>query len=430
MLGGKEIVASLNPSILPSDQPDILRLKREEKTIFRLSQLDMFIDMFIINAIRLPRVLVDYVNINRYRSKEGVAFGIFADPLKNDIDELMEAIRELEPQSVGVRIYLEDSLFEEGRIERVKRFVRYLRYEGIEPFVVLAQTYKTREVEDKKDFFLRIFDTLYPSVKEYQIGEAINRAKWGVPLKNDYKELYDAALSAREEMDADIAFAAPSVIDFEWYYALYFTDTLGGKNIDILNTLLYVDRRGAPENDQYGFDSIKKMELMKSIAPKKPLWITEVNWPLKDTGEYKPTSNDEAVTLEEYSSFMVRYHLLAFASGVVERLYWWQLAAKGYGLIDHTDMSKTKAFDAYAFMLFMLKDAYFLSLEEVDGVYSVKFYKEDMGDIEIYWCNKCKNVDNGFINIQPNKRYYNIYGESVEAPDITMSPVYVVSPKE
>ena len=127
---------------------------------------------------------------------------------------------------------------------------------------------------------------------------------------------------------------------------------------------------------------------------------------------------------------MVRYHLLALASGVVDRLYWWQLAAKGYGLIDHTDMSKSKAFYAYKFMLSLLKDAYFISLEELDGVYNVKFYKEEVGDIDIYWCNKCDDVDDGFINIQPNKRYYNVYGESIEAPDITMSPVYVVPLKE
>jgi len=387
-------------------------------------------DMLTINAIRLPRVLVDYANIDRYRSKEGVTFGIFADPLKNDIDELMEAIRELEPQSVGVRIYLDDSLFEEGRIERVKRFIRYLRYEGFEPFVVLAQTYKTRSIEDKKGFLLKTFDFLYPLVKEYQIGEAINRAKWGVPIKGDYKALYDAALSAREEMDADMAFVAPSVIDFEWYYTLYYMNVVGEKNIDVLNTLLYVDRRGAPENTQYGFDSIKKMELMKSIMPKKPLWITEVNWPLRDTGEYKPTSNDESVSIEEYASFMVRYHILALASGVVDRLYWWQLAAKGYGLIDHISMSKSQAFYAYKFMLSLLKDVEFLSLEEANGVYSAKLYAQEIGEIDIYWCNKCDDVDDGFINIQPNKRYYNIYGEEIEEPKITTSPVYVVSPKE
>lgn len=430
LLGGKEIVALLNPPMLPSDQPDILRLEQRDKAIFRLSQLDMFMDMVAIDIIKLPRVLVDYLNIDRYRSKEGMIFGIFADPLKNDIEELMRVIRELEPQSVGVRIYLEDSLFKEGRIERIKHFLHYLQNEGFEPFVVLAQTYKTRAIEDKKAFFLKIFDSLYPLVKEYQIGEAINRAKWGVPMKGDYKALYDAAFNAQKEMGVDIMFVAPSVIDFEWYYTLYYVSVIGEKNIDVLNTLLYVDRRGAPENTQYGFDSLKKMELMKSIMPKKPLWITEVNWPLKDTGSYKPTSNKESVSIEDYASFMVRYHILAFASGVVDRLYWWQLAAKGYGLIDHITMSKSRAFYAYKFMLSMLKNVKFLSLEEINGVYSAKFYNKKLGEVDVYWCNSCEDLDSGFINIQPNKRYYNIYGEEIEEPKITSSPIYVLSQKE
>ena len=34
---------------------------------------------------------------------------------------------------------------------------------------------------------------------------------------------------------------------------------------------------------------------------------------------------------------MARYLLLALAAGHVQRVYWWRLAARGFGLIDDTD---------------------------------------------------------------------------------------------
>ena len=39
---------------------------------------------------------------------------------------------------------------------------------------------------------------------------------------------------------------------------------------------------------------------------------------------------------QDYADFMLRYLVLALASGMVERVYWWRLAARGFGLIDDT----------------------------------------------------------------------------------------------
>jgi hypothetical protein len=65
------------------------------------------------------------------------------------------------------------------------------------------------------------------------------------------------------------------------------------------------------------------------------LWITEVNWPLKDTGKYSPASGKPNVSEDQQADYLVRYHILTLASGLVERIYWWQLVAPGYGLIDN-----------------------------------------------------------------------------------------------
>ena len=108
---------------------------------------------------------------------------------------------------------------------------------------------------------------------------------------------------------------------------------------DGLASLLYVDRRGAPENRQLGFDTEGKVRLLAAIAGTARLlasgrqWIPEVNWPLRE-GPHSPAGKSVAVDEEAQADFLVRYFLLAGGSGRVERIDWWQLVAKGYGLCD------------------------------------------------------------------------------------------------
>ena len=108
---------------------------------------------------------------------------------------------------------------------------------------------------------------------------------------------------------------------------------------DGLASLLYVDRRGAPENRQLGFDTADKVRLLAAIAGTARAlgsarqWISEVNWPLRE-GPHSPAGRSVAVDEETQADYLVRYFLLAAGGGRVERIDWWQLVAKGYGLCD------------------------------------------------------------------------------------------------
>src|SRR6185295_3680702 len=56
---------------------------------------------------------------------------------------------------------------------------------------------------------------------------------------------------------------------------------------DAVGSLLYVDRRGAPENRQLGLDATGKLRLLRAIAEtaknaRGRSWIAEVNWPLRE----------------------------------------------------------------------------------------------------------------------------------------------------
>ncbi len=77
------------------------------------------------------------------------------------------------------------------------------------------------------------------------------------------------------------------------------------------------------------------MAALVSLAPGcgNRLWITEVNWPLEGHGPYAPTSGHECVDEATAARYLEEYHRIAYASGLVERVYWWQLIAPGYGLV-------------------------------------------------------------------------------------------------
>ena len=103
-----------------------------------------------------------------------------------------------------------------------------------------------------------------------------------------------------------------------------------------------------------------------SFKTANELIITETNWPIKNTAPYAPTSEFECVSEDDYAYYMIRYHLLAFATQKVACVYWHQLIAPGYGLIDNREgtVRKRTAFDAYQTMLSHLCDAQFSSYQK------------------------------------------------------------------
>ena len=50
-------------------------------------------------------------------------------------------------------------------------------------------------------------------------------------------------------------------------------------------------------------------------------------------GPHSPAGKTVSVGEEEQADYLVRYYLLALGTGLVERVYWWRLIARGYGLV-------------------------------------------------------------------------------------------------
>ena len=64
----------------------------------------------------------------------------------------------------------------------------------------------------------------------------------------------------------------PGIIDFEPHALAAALNYPGTPSFDIVSGLLYVDRRGAPENRQLGFDALGKAAMMRSIGPPGANW--------------------------------------------------------------------------------------------------------------------------------------------------------------
>jgi len=185
-----------------------------------------------------------------------------------------------------------------------------------------------------QSFMEEVFSRFGRMASFIEIGHAWNRTKWGVWDYREYLKLARPSLSLAQ--DYGVKLVGPAVIDFEFHL---YPPVLKDIPFDKVSSLLYVDRQGAPENSQFGWDTARKVALLKAVIDgcskrERDFWITEVNWPLEGTGKYSPASGKPNVSEEEQADYLVRYFVICLTSGFVERIYWWQLVAPGYGLID------------------------------------------------------------------------------------------------
>jgi hypothetical protein len=183
-----------------------------------------------------------------------------------------------------------------------------------------------------------------------EFGHAINRVKWGIWGLEDYGRLLRCLPELRQTYPG-VKLTGPAVIDFECEHVLAALRELPpGCAWDALSMHLYVDRRGAPENRQWRFDTLDKFAVARAVARASSrrcadaLIVSELNWPLQGTGVYSPVGapyvspgprrGDPSVSEEEYADYLIRYLLLASCSGLVRQTVVWRLAAHGFGLVD------------------------------------------------------------------------------------------------
>ena len=330
-----------------SDQPYPLKDKAYKKKM-RSKHILAHVPLFLTNLIIFPlSIVVMYLFKGHNDTKESF-YGMGVDLDNGEVQK--ELIEELGIKHLLIRMPL-------WEMHRVEEYVAFAKSFGEEKHILLNILQDREHIEDevllKKDIEI-IFEHFSSFVHEFQIGNAINRTKWGFFSMDEYLKWYEVIQVIRDEKYPSVKLIGSSVIDFEFHYTIRTLFNFFKVKYDKFSSLLYVDRRGSPNNTQMGiFDTKNKINMLYALVrlswkTSDKIYITEVNWPLSNTAPYAPTSEVECVSEERYSEYMLSYYDIAQKSRKIERIYWHQLIAVGYGLVDDRGKSirKTEAFYA------------------------------------------------------------------------------------
>lgn len=319
-----------------SDQPH-QHAGRLDRLLVRVADLGDHAKSVAAAVGAAPRIVSTYRRLARERGARPFAWpgaGVALRPYPSDPEALLAAFDALGVRRALLRLHPwdEDSSAEEA-------LAHALVARDVDLVFGLPQN---RELVADRERWRRAVERLAerfaPLGATFQVGQAINRSKWGVWNYGEYLELAATAAEVLRRHRADVEIVGPGVIDFE----LHATAAVVNRRHPTLSfaalaSLLYVDRRGAPENRQLGFDTADKVTLAAAIAASGRRvasgrsWVTEVNWPLAE-GPHSPAGRAVAVDEETQADYLARFYLEAGATGLVERIYWWQLVARGYGL--------------------------------------------------------------------------------------------------
>ncbi len=373
-----------------SDQPH-QHAGRWQRLGVRLADLPTHLAALGTAALAVPRIRKRYRELHADLHQAPVRFdgiGVAVRPWPGDPPALRAALDDLGVRRVLLRLH---PWQDEHRDE--ESLAHELHAAGYELAFALPQNRDlVRDPERWRAAVSELAERFAPYGKQFQIGQAINRSKWGVWTLREYLGL---AASAAEILrrHPGVEVMGPAVIDFEYHQTAAALNARGAAfGFDIVSALLYVDRRGAPENRQMGLDTVDKVLLLKALADTARhahprVWLTEVNWPLWE-GPHSPAGRTVSVDEESQASYLTRYYLAALATGCVERVYWWQAIARGYGLIapEAAGLRRRSSFRALATLNATLSGATFLRQEpSPEGAWLYRFERPDGTPLLVGW---------------------------------------------
>ncbi len=403
-----------------SDQPYPLQDKNYKKKM-RKSQSASLLRTFLTSVLVLPfsMVMTPFVKRKKINSNEFFCLGV---DFERNPKETLEMIEELGVERILLRI----KLWEMEKLPLLKDFIILCKDKKI-TIKILQDREHVEDLELLQKDLETIFTALNQHADIFEIGSTINRAKWGFFSVDEYNSFYKTAYDLKISKFPHIKLIGSGVIDFEYHFTAHTLFNSYNYRYGGTAALLYVDRRGAPENMQMGFNLQNKISLLSTmvwLSPKSSheLHITETNWPISGTAPYAPTSERECVSEELYADYMLRYYLLAFASQQVDSVSWHQLIAPGYGLVDNREgIKKRSAYKTYKFMIQTLKNAEFLRLDIKEGYYILQCLAGGML-LQIHWSLKPATLK--------NEDFFTAYsdnGEKIESETLNIgsSPLYI-----
>lgn len=398
------------------------------------------------------RIRNKYKSIKQHAYRKPVEMagrlGVSIAPTEQTLEDELSLLADLGVKPVLVRICHHET--EEQTAFQIA-LIKRLSAAGYSVCLALVQDRDAILHSDRwEQFVLGVLEKVGPDIDSLEFGHAINRVKWGIW---DFRELarLNAPLPKIHSMYPELAITGPATIDFEYAFMLSaLKDWPAEVPLSAVSHHLYVDRRGAPENLQSGFNLIDKCVLAKAIAEhqgsaESKVIVSEVNWPIAGTGKYSPvtvpfdyrdkpeTSTDESGVDEQlYASYMIRYLVLSLCSSMVEKVYWWRLVAKGYGLADLSDDSEINprpGLIALQHFQAVLGEATFISADippqtgSRHGIYRFWFESAEGEKIALCWSHGADTAAPGDLSFESIE---DMFGSALgQAPDnLSGSPIY------
>ncbi|WLD59440.1 lipopolysaccharide kinase InaA family protein [Salinispirillum sp. LH 10-3-1] len=330
--------------------------------------------------------------IQHYKARKATAFESKLD-LKNrlgvcievdeNIDLQIELLKSTPALPVFVRCYFHKT---EAELEQCFATIERLASLGHEVSIGLIQSRQAvLHPEQWQRFMQRVLERTHRFIHFVEVGHAVNRVKWGLWNLEEINRMWDSVAQLKQQYP-ELNFLGPAVNDFEFHYYPPLLEQTA-ELVDGIPCHLYVDRRGAPENFQGKFSTLEKCLYGKAIADtynKPGFYITEINWPLKGTGEYSPLAgaytrkdyieSDLHVDEETAAAYMIRFALIALCSGTTERIWWWRLAHHGFGLVDDlSGFRQRMGWKALVHFHSLTTQQQFIAREETNGVIQFHF---------------------------------------------------------
>jgi hypothetical protein len=305
------------------------------------------------NLLGLPAIT--YQTLMLKKSPANIAadqfVGLSIAPDEQYQSALVEMVEELGVKQLLIRIPSWD-------LAELDGYVRFLELFPANEFVIniLQSRDSVNNLNEWQKQVASIIAATQHITKTFWIGNAVNRTKWGCVHSGQALDLQVKVEELRGEFP-DLKLLGSSIIDFEPLLSWRTLWNFRKFHIEANAALLYVNRRHSPYGTQYGvFDLENKLRLAKAMTKLSnrcddSLWITETNWPLLDTKPYTPNSGKPTTTVDEatQAKYLKWYYQIAWQTGWVDKVYWWQLINPGYGLVDHREGSLRKMPSYYAF---------------------------------------------------------------------------------
>lgn len=419
----------------------MIALSKEEKN--RERHLGDLLTSTLRALIKLPTVIRQYRRLSAQAFASPIEMkgriGVALNPRQEFITAEKDLLAQLGNLPVLIRFYRHET---PEQWALTIELINSLHARSISIMVALLQDREAVLDHEKWQVFL---DFIIPKIQDrvacIEITHAFNRAKWGIWRLPEWRKLFAAAFEYQLKFPT-VKIAGPACIDFEYIPVISAFAELKKINstyqFDALSHLLYVDRRGTPENRQGAFSTLEKAQLLKAIAQTSSacadkVIVSEVNWPLENTDVWSPivcpyvTARWQKMPSGEpadlYAHYMLRYLAITLCSGYVDQVFWWQLSAKGYGLINEQNhFEQRPAFLALVFFLNLLGNSRFEYKHKSNSKdYILEFTKDNHRYLMAWSIDKAPKP----LKV-PYKKAWNYLGEQENSIQLTGSPIYIL----